>query len=183
METEAKRVLLELAREAVVATARGAPRPAVPEPVGRLPELAAPRGAFVTLRGAQGDLRGCIGTTAATRPLGEVVVEMAEAAASRDPRFPPVDPAELPGLHMEVSVLYPLEPVSALDEVQIGAHGLVAEGFGRRGLLLPQVASERGWDVETFARQTCVKAGLPPTAYRDTGVRLYRFRAEVFEEA
>lgn len=182
MDTQVKRILLDLAKEAVVAAARGARPPAVPEALAKLPELAAPRGAFVTLRTAQGDLRGCIGTTSATRPLADVVVEMGAAAASRDPRFPPVTAEELGDLGLEVSVLFPLEPVEALDQVEIGVHGLVAEGFGRRGLLLPQVASERGWDVETFARQTCVKAGLPPTAYRDQGVRLFKFRSEVFED-
>ena len=182
MDTQAKRILLDLARQAVAATARGTRLPVVPPELARVPELGAPRGAFVTLRSADGALRGCIGTTLATRPLAEVVVEMAEAAASRDPRFSAVDPEELAALHLEISVLHPLEPVSSLGDVQVGTHGLVAEGFGRRGLLLPQVASERDWDVETFARQTCVKAGLPPDAYRDEGVALFRFRSEVFED-
>jgi AmmeMemoRadiSam system protein A len=107
---------------------------------------------------------------------------MARAAALRDPRFPPVMPEEVPELEIEISVLGLPEPVAHLEEVQIGRHGLLIEGRGRRGLLLPQVASERDWLASTFAEQTCSKAGLEMNAYLDEDVDLYKFEAEVFNE-
>jgi AmmeMemoRadiSam system protein A len=108
------------------------------------------------------------------------VVRCAGDSATQDPRFPPVGRDELPELALEISVLGPLEPIAPQpDAFTIGVHGLVVEQDVHRGLLLPQVATEWGWDGEQFLRQTCVKAGLPPDAWR-SGARLYRFSAEVF---
>lgn len=107
---------------------------------------------------------------------------MARAAALRDPRFSPVMPAEVSSLEVEISVLEAPLRVKALDEVEIGRHGLLVVGRGCRGLLLPQVAEERGWDAPTFAEHTCKKAGLEPKAYEADDVVLYRFGAEVFSE-
>lgn len=171
-----RRELLTIARAAitarVTAQAYGAPRVE-----GALARCA---GAFVTLR--QGALlRGCIGYTERDRPLGDVVARCATAAATEDPRFPPVTAAELAGLALEVSVLGPIEPVADLEEIEVGHHGLVVEEGARRGLLLPQVATEWGWDRETFLAQACVKAGLRPDAW-NTGACVYRFQAEVFGE-
>lgn len=182
MDAQVRRILLDAAREAVCAAAQGAAPPRPVELLDAAPELGQPRGAFVTLHGREGELRGCIGTTQASEPLLDVVLEMARAAALRDPRFPPVRPEELDGLDLEVSVLFPLEPIEDPRDVEIGVHGMVVEGRGRRGLLLPQVASERGWDPVTFAAHTCLKAGLPGEAWRAEDVRLYRFRSEVFGE-
>lgn len=181
MESQARQTLLDVARHAVVSAATGAAPPSA-DASADLPELNEPRGAFVTLHGPGGALRGCIGTTEAKRPLFAVVQDMARAAALRDPRFPPVRPEEVDGLELEVSVLYPLERIQGLDEVEVGTHGLVVEGLGRRGLLLPQVAAERGWTPEVFVEHTCLKAGLPQDAWREEEVQLYRFRSEVFGE-
>lgn len=181
MDTQAQRVLLDVARQAVAAAATGAEPPRSAD-APDLPELGEPRGAFVTLHRPDGELRGCIGTIQAKEPLLDVVVDMARAAAVRDPRFPPVRPEEVDELELEVSVLFPLEPVEGPTEVGIGTHGMVIEGHGRRGLLLPQVASERGWDSETFAVHTCLKAGLPRDAWQDPDVQMYRFRSEVYGE-
>ncbi len=152
----------------------------VPEVSGLSGRLAAPGAAFVTLK-KKGRLRGCIGYTEAVAPLFKVVQECAVAAATEDPRFPPVTPAELPSIDLEISVLTPLVPIRA-DEVEVGRHGLMVSHLGRRGLLLPQVPVELGWDRETFLDQTCVKAGLPPDAWR-RGATLEAFTAEVFGEA
>ncbi|MEN3337520.1 MAG: uncharacterized protein V7647_1196, partial [Acidobacteriota bacterium] len=115
--------------------------------------------------------------------LADDVLRCAGDAATADPRFPRVAPAELPELSVEVSVLGPLEPVDPMDPaaIAVGRHGLVAEQGHRRGLLLPQVASERGWTVEQFLQQTCIKAGLAADAWR-RGARIWRFDAEVFGE-
>ena len=108
-----------------------------------------------------------------------MIVRCAIAACSTDPRFPPVTAAELPHLDFELSLLGPLEPVTAIEEIEVGRHGLVVEMHWRRGLLLPQVATEWRWDRETFVVQTCVKAGLPRDAWKN-GATLKRFDAEVF---
>lgn len=143
-------------------------------------ELPAASGVFVTLK-AMGHLRGCLGTLQPTHDLAREVARCAADSASADPRFAPVSDAELPQLSIEVSVLGPLEPVNPAEPgaIAIGRHGLVAEQGGRRGLLLPQVATEWNWTVEEFLRQTCAKAGLPGDAWRH-GARVFRFEAEVF---
>lgn len=133
--------------------------------------------AFVTLR--RGDqLRGCIGHLEADRPLAEVVARAAVAAAFEDPRFPPVTAAELEDLAVEISVLGPMQPVRDPSTIEVGRHGLVVQSGRRRGLLLPQVAPEWGWDRETFLEQLCLKAGLPRGAWR--AAELFTFEAEVF---
>jgi AmmeMemoRadiSam system protein A len=177
--TPAERMtLLALARSSVEASAHGRSLPAPGRLGGRLDE---PGAAFVSIHTSRG-LRGCIGCVEpGSESLAEVVVRMAEAAASRDPRFPPLFPDELPDASIEISVLGPLVPVTGPDDIRIGRDGLVVERDGHRGLLLPQVAVEWGWDVRTFLAETCRKAGLPPTAWRE-GARVYRFEAEVFGE-
>lgn len=170
--------LLRLARGAVAAHLAHGPLPA-DAPDDALGGLTA--GAFVTLRRG-GDLRGCIGFPEGGSPLAQTVIRCAIAAAVEDPRFKPVTIDELRGLEIEVSVLGSIEPVRDVGDVEIGRHGLIAEQGSRRGLLLPQVATEWAWDRETFLAQTCVKAGLRPDAWRH-GARLYRFEAEVFEDS
>lgn len=136
-------------------------------------------GVFVTIK-ERGELRGCLGTLQNRSGLAGEVIRCAADSASEDPRFPPVTPAELPGLTLEISVLGPLEEIApSPDAFTIGVHGLVVEQGGRRGLLLPQVATEWGWTAEQFLRQTSAKAGLPPDAWRQ-GAKVYRFSAEVF---
>jgi len=151
----------------------------IPKIEGMSGKLAAPGAAFVTLRKKR-RLRGCIGYTEPVAPLYKVVQECAVAAATEDPRFPPVSAGELPALNVEISVLTPLQSIRP-EEVEIGRHGLMISMGGRRGLLLPQVPLEQGWDRETFLEQTCVKAGLPTDAWR-RGATLQGFTAEVFGE-
>jgi AmmeMemoRadiSam system protein A len=172
-----RRLLLTLARDAVVAHVGAGVAPAAPSD-----GVCARRGgAFVTLH-QRGDLRGCIGHVEATEPLGPVIVRCAVAACSADPRFPPVRAAELPHIDIELSLLGPLEPVIVIDEIDVGRHGLVVEMDRHRGLLLPQVATEWRWDRETFLTQTCVKAGLTRDAWKK-GATLWRFEAEVFGDS
>src|SRR4051812_9186159 len=179
MFTEAQRqALLGVAREAVAAqvTSGRGTTPARTSSID-LPEAS---GAFVTLK-HHGTLRGCLGTLECHAPLAQEVARCAASAAHEDSRFSPVAVSELPDLSVEVSVLGPLEPIDPHnpDAIAIGRHGLVVEQGARRGLLLPQVAPEWGWDRETFLAHTCRKAGLPPDAWKH-GARVYRFDAEVF---
>jgi AmmeMemoRadiSam system protein A len=141
--------------------------------------LAEQRGAFTTLH-LQGKLRGCIGYVFPTQSLYATVAETAKAAASDDPRFRPVTQEEAPELKIEISVLSTLKPIGPQDVV-VGKHGLVVMQGSRRGLLLPQVPVEWGWDRETFLSQTCMKAGLAPDAWL-RGAELQAFTAEVFAE-
>lgn len=178
---EQKRALVDVARRSVErqvgAVTRTSERGTVP-----VSSSISASGAFVTIK-RSGELRGCLGTLQCGASLVEEVDRCAADAASRDPRFPPVTSDELPDLSVEVSVLGPLEEIDPHDAgaITIGRHGLVAEQGFRRGLLLPQVATEHHWTVEQFLRHTCVKAGLPPDAWR-RGARIYRFDAEVFGE-
>jgi AmmeMemoRadiSam system protein A len=171
-----KKALVDLARRSVVATVAGAASPTLSVAV---PDAS---GVFVTIK-RRGELRGCIGTLQCQHGLVAEIVRCAADAATEDPRFPPVAVDELPEVDVEVSVLGPLEPVDprAADAIVIGRHGLVAERGFRRGLLLPQVATEWGWTVEQFLRQTCLKAGLEQDAWQ-RDARILRFEAEVFGE-
>jgi AmmeMemoRadiSam system protein A len=169
--------LLVVARRAIAASLGAAPHPRV-VPTGNLARRA---GAFVTLQ-SEGALRGCIGHVEPDRVLVDVVVSCAISAASSDPRFPPVTVQELERLVIEISVLGGLEVVQSLGEIEIGEHGLLVESGHRRGLLLPQVAPEWGWDAATFVANTCLKAGLRADAWTAPGTRLFRFEAEVFGE-
>jgi AmmeMemoRadiSam system protein A len=143
------------------------------------PELLAERGVFVTLK-KRGQLRGCIGYVLPTKPLYLAVRDMAINSALRDPRFPPVTPAELSSLYIEISVMTPLQPVADPGEVVVGEDGLVVEARGCSGLLLPQVAPEQGWDRERFLEGVCMKAGLPPDAYLWEDARMHKFQARIF---
>ena len=173
-----KHALLDLARAAIDAKVRGGPPP---EPTTIA--LPAASGAFVTVK-AGGELRGCLGTLDRRSDLAEDVAKCAADAASRDPRFAPLSRGELPAIVIEVSVLGPLEPIDPPrpEEVVVGRHGLVVEHGRRRGLLLPQVATEWGWTSEEFLRQASVKAGLPRDAWQQ-GAQVFRFEAEVFGDA
>ncbi len=139
-----------------------------------------PRGAFVTLTKA-GDLRGCIGFIEPVLPLGRAVIRTAIYAATEDPRFPPVTAAELKDLRIEISVLTPAREIADPRQVKVGTHGLIVEKDGSKGVLLPQVPVENGWDRETFLIQGCLKAGLPRDAWKH-GAKLSVFEAIVFHE-
>jgi AmmeMemoRadiSam system protein A len=174
---ERRHELLELARRALahyLETGRILEAP--PAPGGEKP----PTGVFVTLR-RQRRLRGCIGVVGTGDPLDRCVVRCCLAAATEDPRFQEVRPEELPDLTLEISVLSPLVPVSSPEEIVVGRDGLQIEREGRRGLLLPQVPAEQGWDRDAYLEALCRKAGLPADAWR-TGARIQRFTAEVFSQ-
>jgi AmmeMemoRadiSam system protein A len=174
-----KWALLRLARATVEAATADQPPPAWPEDD---PELARRGAAFVTLRErGSGDLRGCRGEIEAVRPLAHSVIESAIAAAIDDPRFPPVEPAEVPNLTIEISALTPLV-ASRPEDVEVGRHGVLIRARGRGGLLLPQVAPEQGWNREQLLRGVCHKAGLPDDAWRSPDARLFVFEAEVWGE-
>jgi AmmeMemoRadiSam system protein A len=168
--------LLKLARLVIEAHVAGRDLQSIEGP----PAITRSAGAFVTLT-RDGELRGCIGYPEADRPLVEVIVGCAAAAASRDPRFEPLSLLELTEIQIEISILGPLLPVFDVSEILVGRDGLVVEQGGRRGLLLPQVASERDWSEETFLEQTCLKAGLAADAWR-AGAQVFRFEAHVFGE-
>jgi AmmeMemoRadiSam system protein A len=170
--------LLRAAREAIAAHLAGRD--------ARLPAatsgLCSARGAFVTLRRASdGELRGCVGRLEASAPLLETVAAMAVAAATRDSRFEPVSASELELLRIEISVLSLLAPIRPSD-VELGRHGLLLTSGDCRGVLLPQVPLEHGWDLEAFLAHTCEKAGLSVDAWSRPGVELQGFTATVFGE-
>jgi AmmeMemoRadiSam system protein A len=144
------------------------------------PLLEEKRGAFVTLK-VDGKLRGCIGYPLPHKPLYEAVIEMAVAAASQDFRFKPLTPEELDRLKIEISVLSVPAPVGRREDVEVGSHGIVVSKGFNRGLLLPQVAVEYGWDRDTFLRQGCLKAGLAPDEWKK-GAKIETFTAQVFSE-
>ncbi len=176
LTSEEKAQLLEIARDVVESQCRGEK---TPEFVVNSPTLKEPRGAFVTLH-KEGKLRGCIGHIRAKEPLVKTIIEMAEAAAFHDPRFPPVSSKELGLLEYEISVLTPLQRIAEVDEIEVGKHGIYMKRGSCRGLLLPQVATEWGWDRTTFLEHTCTKAGLPEDAWKDKKTEIYIFSADVF---
>lgn len=138
-------------------------------------------GVFVTLH-KKGRLRGCIGRMQGGMAIYETVKIMAAAAAFEDPRFPPLSRAEIGDIDIEITLLGPLEKIHGAGEVIIGKHGLYIIDRGRAGVLLPQVATEYGWDAPTFLENVCLKAGLPPSAWESPDAQLYVFEGLVFPE-
>ena len=149
------------------------------------------RGVFVTLLDAfnGNNLRGCIGIPFPTRPLIEQVRIAAVEAATQDPRFEPVDLKEFENrIALEATVLSPMEPIwvknpiDLRENIVVGRDGLIVEGMGSHGLLLPQVAVDEDFDSEEFLSQCCLKAGLPPDAWLTGRVQVSRFQGQVFAE-
>jgi AmmeMemoRadiSam system protein A len=138
-------------------------------------------GAFVTLH-KNDELRGCVGKCVPDAPLFETVREMTEAAASRDRRVDPIAPEELTQIHIDISVLSPLQSVKDPLNVELGKHGLYIASGDKRGVLLPQVAAECRWDIKTFLEQTCLKAGLRTNAWQESNTRVSSFTALIIEE-
>ena len=170
-------VLLRIARETIVAHVTGSPIPVVAHPSRGLKHK---HGCFVTIK-QQGQLRGCIGNFVSEMPLYQLVQEMAVSASTRDPRFYPMKPADLDDFQLEISVLSSLKLISSVESIVVGKHGLYIIKNHHRGVLLPQVATEYGWDRETFLRHTCVKAGLPEDAWQNE-CEIHTFTALVFGE-
>jgi AmmeMemoRadiSam system protein A len=168
--------LLRLAREALDARVHRR----TPPPVERGGALDWPRGAFVTIH-AHGDLRGCLGQIGPDAPLADTIAHLSAVVSDSDPRFDPVTPSELSGIEIEISVLTPEREVTSPEEVEVGRHGVIIEEGGRRGLLLPQVATEQRWDRDTLLSHACLKARLPPDAWR-RGAKILVFEAQVFGE-
>lgn len=170
-----REILLQLAHRAIDARLRGQSL----DLRAPTPHLEEHRGAFSTLH-LHGALRGCIGYVLPVNSLYRTIAETAAAAAFEDPRFEPVTLEESKELSVELSVMSPLFPISP-EQVEIGKHGLIVALGRQRGLLLPQVPLEHGWDRETFLSETCRKAMLPSDAWRH-GAQLEAFTAEVFGE-
>jgi len=164
--------LLALARRALEARVRHETLPDVEVDVG------VKSGAFVSIF-RDGELRGCLGRLNSQLPLARLVVQLAQAVADSDPRFDRVTPQELADIGFEISVLTREREVESVEEIEVGRHGLIVERGTTRGLLLPQVATELGWDRDTFLDHTCLKAGLPADAWK-RGARIFVFEAEVF---
>jgi AmmeMemoRadiSam system protein A len=143
--------------------------------------LAEPGGAFVTIR-IDRQLRGCIGYIESDKPLKSVIAEVAAKAAFEDPRFPPLSLQEFREATLEVSILSPLHKVASIEEIVVGTHGILLELGRHRGLLLPQVATEYGWDRKEFLENTARKAGLPRDAWSDPQAALFVFAAEIVAE-
>ena len=179
LKASERRFLLELARETIRHHLNGK---SVEVAAHELSDaLKREAGAFVTLT-VQRELRGCIGSVVAVDPLYRNVQQNAVNAATRDPRFPPLSLHEFGRMAVEISVMSPIEPVRDLDEIEVGRDGLIVRRGFRSGLLLPQVATEYGWDRETFLSHTCRKAGLPMDDWRRAGLEIEKFSAEVFGE-
>ncbi len=182
---EHKRMLLKLARQSIETrlTGRDAAGGAPAAEADEMPEaLRGKHGAFVTLK-KNGELRGCIGHIISNQPLYVCVREVACLAALSDPRFPPLEESELSEITIDISVMSPPKKVESVQEIEVGRDGLIISKGGRRGLLLPQVAAERGWTRDEFLTYTCRKAGLPDDAWQQDGVTIHRFAATVFGEA
>ncbi len=173
-------LLLSIARTSIEAVLNGG-RPHV-DATSLDEDLIRPSGAFVSLHTHDGDLRGCIGSIHPVAPLCHAVSSNAINAAFRDPRFYPLTREELTDVHIEISVMSPIEAVTDPAMIEVGRDGLIVSRGGRAGLLLPQVATEYGWDRETFLEHTCVKAGLSRDSWRHPETRIERFSAEVFGE-
>jgi AmmeMemoRadiSam system protein A len=174
-----RQTLLHIARESITAALAG--RRVDWNPADYDDELRRPAGVFVTLTIEDG-LRGCIGSIEPVAPLYLAVAHSAINAAFRDPRFHPLQQNELGRVHLEISIMSPIERVTNLDDIVPGRDGLIISRGRYAGLLLPQVATEYGWDRDTFLAQTCVKAGLPADAWRSPETKIEKFSAEVFGE-
>lgn len=178
IEAEQKKYLLNLARASIEAELAGR---VLEYPRREDPLLQLELGAFVTLK-LNGELRGCIGYIEGFQALDQTISEMAKSAAFSDPRFPPVGKAELAEIRIEISILSKLQPVKAIDEIEIGRDGLLIRNNFTSGLLLPQVATEWNWERQEFLEHTCLKAGLDRQAWKLPENKLFSFSAEIFSE-
>lgn len=190
LDKKEQEFLLRIARLIIESRLKGKDPPTITLKEGKIrfleldidgKRVSAHQGAFVTLH-MHGELRGCIGTFTSQQTLYETIQEMAIASAFEDPRFPPLDQRELASINIEISVLSPLKEIRSPEEIIVGTHGIyITKGFNR-GVLLPQVATEYGWDRETFLDHTCLKAGLPAGTWRREKVKIEVFTAQIFGE-
>ena len=173
-----QQILLDIARQAIIHGVQTGQEYIEPREEKALNQR---NGCFVTIK-QNGQLRGCIGNFQSELPLFKEVAQMAQASATKDPRFYPLKESDLDTFSLEISVLSPLNKIEEIDEVEIGRHGIYIEKSFYRGVLLPQVATEHGWDRTTFLKQTCIKAGLPTDAWQAEDAEIYIFSAQVFGE-
>ena len=177
LDADEQQFLLRLARRSIEEFLRTGKRP---RPEAGSPKLSAKRGAFVTLK-VDNQLRGCIGYPLPQKSLIETISSMAVAAATQDYRFPSLKLEELPRTKIEISVLTVPRPVKEVNEVEVGRHGIIVSKGIAKGLLLPQVPGEYGWDLETYLRHGCLKAGLDEDEWKkDAHIEV--FEAQVFSE-
>ena len=179
LTNEEKCTLLKIARSAIVSTLESKAQPSLKFQSEALNRRS---GVFVTLRIGE-DLRGCIGYVEPLFPLARATQDVAVKAAMEDPRFMPITLTELEKITIEISVLSPLSEVQDVEKIEIGMHGLVIDAGYRRGLLLPQVATEYHWDSKQFLKQVALKAGLPSDAWKQEEIKLFTFTVEKFEES
>jgi len=178
--------LVKVARKTVEEYLRSGTK--IPPPKDTPEELFKEMGVFVTIKTFPGKhLRGCIGYPEPVMPLISATIDAAISAATKDPRFYPVNFKELPNLLFEVTVLTPPEPINVPpqelpSEIKVGRDGLIVRCGYASGLLLPQVPVEWGWNEEEFLSQTCVKAGLPPNCWLDPRCKFYKFQGQIFTE-
>ncbi len=170
-----RKELLKIARQTVIEYVTNRKVPTI---VTTSPGLNLHSGCFVTVK-QKGELRGCIGNFVSDQPLYQLVQEMAVSAATRDPRFYPMKIDDLADFNLDISVLSPLEKTASVEEIRVGTHGIYIVKGSYRGVLLPQVATEYGWNREQFLQHTCIKAGLPQDAWQGE-CELYIFSAQVF---
>ena len=168
--------LIALARRALESRVRHADLPDIDNTLA--PDVHC--GAFVSIF-HDGELRGCLGRLNSPLPIAQLVAQLAQAVADSDPRFDRVTPQELGGIGFEISVLTTEREIQSVDEIEVGRHGLIVEQGTSRGLLLPQVSIEQGWDRDAFLDHACLKAGLAADAWR-RGARVFVFEALVFGE-
>lgn len=181
MKNIEQKELLNLARESIKYYLENRQTLQVEKPQN--PEFLKKRAVFVTLN-LHGNLRGCIGHMQARMPLYEAVIEMAVGAAFEDPRFPQVkNNQELEDIDIEISVLSPMERIFDYKKIRLGIDGVwIKQGF-RSGVFLPQVATETGWDLDTFLGNLCAhKAGLPYNTFKNADTEIYIYQVEKFEE-
>jgi AmmeMemoRadiSam system protein A len=169
--------LLKIARNTIIDYVTNRKIPVI---TTTLPGLNLHSGCFVTIK-QHGELRGCIGNFVSERPLFQLVQDMSVSAATGDPRFYPMKTEDLADFKLDISVLSPLEKTTSVDEIKVGTHGIYIVKGSYRGVLLPQVATEYGWNREQFLQHTCTKAGLPPDAWQGE-CDIYIFSAQVFGE-
>jgi len=174
-----KRTLIEIARSSIASVLQNKTLPTLKFQSEALKRVS---GVFVTLRIGE-ELRGCIGYIEPLFPLALATQEVAVKAAIEDPRFMPVTLPEMQNITIEISVLSPLSELHDVEKIEIGKHGLVIDAGYKRGLLLPQVATEYNWDRKQFLKQIALKAGLPPDAWKRSEVKLFTFTVEKFDES
>jgi AmmeMemoRadiSam system protein A len=177
LDQDEQRFLLGLARDTIEGFLKTGKRP---RPKAAAKKLTEKRGAFVTLK-VDDQLRGCIGYPLPYKPLVETIIEMALAAATQDYRFLPIKVEELGQLKIEISVLTLPQPIQDAHEIEVGRHGIIVSKGIAKGLLLPQVPTEYGWDRETYLRHGCLKAGLDEDEWQK-GAKIEVFEAQVFSE-